>query len=128
MIGGAAAGKVSNAVVGEFIEDDADEMVKIVQDVFTDMAFEYLLNNKEAEKSVDKLKDKLDGKVLKDMFASSDREQFARNMLTPIIEKETAKREVIHRLSSEQMINSIRTVLEEINDAYVAEENDTVFA
>lgn len=128
LIGGAAAGKVSNAVVGEFIEDDADEMVKIIQDVFTDMASEYLLSNKEAEKSVDKLKDKLDGKVLKDMFASSARKEFARNLLTPIIEIETAKREVIHNLSSEQMITSIRIVLEEINDAYEVEENNTVFA
>lgn len=128
VIGGAAAGKVSNTVVGEFIEDDADEMVKIIQDVFTDMAAEYLLNNKEAEKSVDKLKDKLDGKVLKDMFASGDRKQFARNLLTPIIEVETAKREAIHNLSSEQMITSIRIVLEEINDAYVADENGIVFA
>lgn len=127
LIGGAAAGKVSNAVVGEFIEDDADEMVKIIQDVFTDMASEYLLSNKEAEKSVDKLKDKLDGKVLKDMFASSDRKQFARNLLTPIIEAETAKREVIHNLSSEQMITGIRTVLEEIDDAYGADERDAVF-
>ena len=114
--------------MGEFIEDDADEMVEIIQDVFTDMASEYLLSNKEAEKSVDKLKDKLDGKVLKDMFASSARKEFARNLLTPIIEIETAKREVIHNLSSEQMITSIRIVLEEINDAYEVEENNTVFA
>ncbi len=47
-------------------------MVKIIQDVFTDMASEYLLNNKEAEKSVDRLKEKLDGKILKDMYARSD--------------------------------------------------------
>ena len=126
-LGGAAAGKVSNAVVGEFIEDDADEMVKIIQDVFTDMASEYLLCNKEAEKSVDKLKDELDGKVLKNMFASSDKKEFARNLLTPIIETETAKREVIHNLSSEQMITGIRTVLEEINDEYEDDENSTVF-
>ena len=88
----------------------------------------FLLSNKEAEKSVDKLKDKLDGKVLKDMSASSDRKEFVRKLLTPIIETETAKREVIHNLSSEQMITSIRTVLEEINDAYEADENNTVFA
>ena len=128
LIGGAAAGKVSNAVVGEFIEDDADEMVKIIQDVFTDMASEYLLNNKEAEKAVDKLRDKLDGKVLKDMFASSDRKEFARKLLTPIIETETSKREVIHNLSSEQMVDSIRSVLEEINDTYEADKNSAALA
>lgn len=128
LVGGAAAGKATNAVVGTFIEDDADEMVEIIQAVFTDMASEYLLSNKEAEKSVDKLRDKLDGKILKDMFASSDRKLFARNMLTPIIEKETAKREIIHNLSTEQMMNSVKTVLEEINDTLVAEGQDVVFA
>ena len=115
-IGGTATGKVSNTVVGEFIEDDADEMVEIIQEVFTEMVSEYLLSNKEAEKSVDKLRDKLDGKVLKNMFSSSDRKGFARKLLTPIIEAETAKREVIHNLSSEQMVSSLRTVLEEINN------------
>lgn len=128
LAGGAVAGKATNAVVGAFIEDDADEMVTIIQDVFTDMASEYLLSNKEAEKSVDKLRDKLDGKTLKNMFACSDRQQFARDILTPIIEKETAKREIIHSLSTEQMINSVRTVLEEISDTIVLDKHDTAFA
>lgn len=128
LVGGAAAGKATNAVVGAFIEDDADEMVKIIQDVFTDMASEYLLSNKEAEKSVDKLRDILDGKMLKNMFASSDRKQFARNMLVPIIEKEVSKREIIHELSTEQMVNCVKAVLEEINDTTIEDNGDTAFA
>ena len=128
LVAGVAAGKATNAVVGAFIEDDADEMVEIIQDVFTDMASEYLLSNKEAEKSVDKLRDKLDGKKLKDMFASSDRKQFARNLLTPIIESETAKREMIHNLTTEQMTNSVKTVLEEIGDTLIAEGHNISFA
>lgn len=128
LLAGAAAGKATNAVIGTFIEDDADEMVEIIQNVFTDMASEYLLSNKEAEKSVDKLKDKLDGKTLKDMFASGDREQFARNLLTPIVEKETSKREVIHNLTTEQMTNSVKVVLEEIGDTLAADGHDLSFA
>lgn len=128
IIGGSAAGTASNAVMGEFISDDADDMVKIIQDVFTDMASEYLLNNKEAEKSVDRLKDKLDGKTLKDMYASSDRKEFARSLLTPIIEKEVTQREFIHSLSSEQIISGIRSTLEEISDDYEGDENDLGFA
>lgn len=65
ILGGVAAGKVTNTVVGVFVEDDADEMVKIIENVFTEMASEYLLSQKEAEKSVDCLRDKLDGKTLK---------------------------------------------------------------
>ena len=116
MVAGSAAGKVTNAVVGSFIEDDADKMVEIIQDVFTEMASEYLLSNKEAEKSVDRLKDKLDGKTLKDMFASNDRKKFARNLLIPIIENQISKREVIHKLTEEQMLYGIREVLEDISD------------
>ena len=128
IIGGAAAGKATDAVIGSFIEDDADEMVEIIQGVFVEMASEYLLSSKEGEKSVDKLKDKLDGKTLKDMFASGDRKKFARNLLTPIVEKETSKREIIHNLSEEQMINSVQFVLEEISDSIDLNGEDTVFA
>ena len=116
MLAGAAAGKVTNSVVGAFVEDDADEMVKIIEAVFADMASEYLLSQKEAEKSVDILRDKLNGKTLKNMYASSDRRAFARELLTPIIERETACRPVIHALTQNQMIGSIRQVLEEISD------------
>ena len=116
ILGGAAAGKATNTVVGAFVEDDADEMVKIIESVFTDMASEYLLSQKEAEKSVDRLRDKLDGKVLKNMYASSDRKKFARKLLTPIIARETACRPVIHVPTQNQMIIGIREVLEEIAD------------
>jgi len=111
---GAAAGKVTDKILGTFIEDDANEMVRIIESVFTDMVSEYLLNQKEAEKSIDRLGDKLSGKLLKDMFASKDREQFARDILTPIIENEVSKRRAIQLPSDEQMVVGLREVLEEI--------------
>lgn len=113
---GAAAGKATNAVLENFIEDDADEMVDIIQDVFKDMASEYLLSGKEAEKCVDRLRDELDGKKLKDMFASNDRKKYARELLTPIIERQTKKRELIHELTSDQMLFGVKEVLEDISD------------
>ena len=121
VLGGSVAGKVTNTVVGAFVEDDADEMVNVIESVFADMAGEYLLSQKEAEKTVDSLKDKLDGKTLKDMFASDSRSTFARNLLTPIIENQTSRRQVVHTLTSEQMTNSVRIVLEEIADTIVAD-------
>jgi hypothetical protein len=117
MLGGTAAGKVTDTVVGTFIENDADEMVKIIESVFADMASEYLLSQKEAEKSVDRLRNKLDGKTLKNMYASDDRKKFARDLLTPVIEKETIRRPVIHAPTQNQMLAGIREVLEEIADA-----------
>lgn len=113
---GMMAGKATDAVLGVFIEDDAKEMVRIIEEVFTDMVSEYLLNQKEAEKSVDKLGEKLTGKLLKDMFASTDRKLFARNLLTPIIENEVSKRHSIQLPSDDQMIAGLRTVLEDISE------------
>lgn len=114
--GGAAAGKVSGAVLNEFIEDDANKMVKIVEKVFTQLAEDYLLNKKEAENIIDKLKDKLTGKLLKDMFASSGRERFANNILEPLVEVEVKKRKVIKVPSAIEMSNGLREVLEELSD------------
>ena len=119
--GGTVAAKATDGIVGTFIEDDADEMVKMIEDVFKDLAADYLLNQKEAEKSVDRLKDQLDGKKLKDMFASSNRRQYAQDMLVPIIENETAKREFLPSIRAEQMANSLRLVLEEISDTLTVE-------
>lgn len=63
---GAVASKVTDTVVGSFVEDDADEMVKIIERVFGELAVDYLLNKEEAEKTTDRLRDKLDGKTLKE--------------------------------------------------------------
>ena len=99
-----------------FAEDDANEMVDIIQKQFESIANAYLLNQKEAEKCVDRLSEKLTGKVLKDMFACEDRASFARDLITPIVEKRVSQRESIKLPSNEQMIDSLRDILEEIAD------------
>ena len=114
---GAASSKVSNAVLGAFIEDDAEEMVRIIEKVFQDLATDYLLNQTEAEAVVDALKDELTGGTLKDMFASSDRKAFAKKLLVKHIGKEVQKRKRIIMPSDEEMKNSLRAVLEEIADS-----------
>lgn len=114
--GGVAASKVTDTVVGSFIEDDAEEMIRIIQKEFQKLSSEYLLNKVEAEKVVDRLQDKLNGKILKEMFASSDRQAFARDLLKPLIEKVVLKRKYINLPPDAQMIDKIRDVLEEISD------------
>lgn len=114
--GGTAAGKVSGAVLNEFIEDDANKMVKIIEKVFTQLAEDYLLNKNEAENIIDKLKDKLTGGFLKDMFASSNREVFAKNILEPLVEEEVKNRKVIKIPSDVEMSKGLRVVLEELSD------------
>ena len=114
--GGSLASKASDAVLGTFIEDDAEEMIRIIEKVFSDLASEYLINNKEADKIVSKLQDKLDGKKLKDMFESSDRKKFARNLLTPIIEDVVSNRKKIIAPTVQDMTNGLKEILEGISD------------
>lgn len=117
VVTGAVAGKASNSLLNHFIEDDAEEMVAIIQKEFEALAKEYLLNQKEAEKSVDRLAETLDGKVLKDMFASKNRKTFARNLLIPIIENETKMRKHIAAVSDVQILKSLKEILEDISDS-----------
>ena len=114
---GGAAGKLTGKVTDAIVEDDAETMVNILQKEFEAVAEEYLLNHIEAEKCVDRLSEKLSGKVLKDMFASKNRADFARSLIIPIVEKRVAQREIIALPSKEQMVESLRIVLEEIADA-----------
>lgn len=114
--GGSLAGKASDSLLGLFIEDDANQMTKIIEEQFRQLAEDYLLNQKEAESIVDALKADLTGSTLKDMFASSDRTAFARNLLISHIEKEVRERRPIRLPTDEQMVQGLRGVLEELAD------------
>lgn len=112
-VGGVAGGKLSNKVTTAiFGEDDAEKMVNIIQKQFEKMASDYLLTRKEAEKSVDSLREKLSGKILKDMFASQNKEKFAEELLKPIIEKEIKTRQKIYLPDNKQINKTIREILE----------------
>jgi hypothetical protein len=115
--GGAAANKVSSAVLNEFIEDDADEMVRIIEEVFIELAEDYLLNQEEAENIIDNLKTDLAGSTLKDMFASANRRDFAGNLLIDHIENEVMNRKKIQLPSKVEMQSGLRVVLEEMADS-----------
>lgn len=118
LIGSIAAGgvsaKASNAVLGVFIEDDAEEMVKIIQDVFQKMAADYLLNQDEADRIVKKLSKSLTGKVLKKMFASEDRKDFAYKLMIDLVEDEVKNRKYIYLPTKKEMVNGLRLALEDI--------------
>lgn len=112
---GGAANKASDAILGEFIEDDADEMVRIIEKQFGELAKDYLLSQKEAEKVIDNLKSVLDGKKLKDMYSNKNRKEYAKNLLIPLIEKEISRRPKINAPTLMQMRDSLQDVLEEIS-------------
>ncbi len=114
--GGSAANKVSSAVTDTFIEDDANEMIDIIQDEFKDIAFDYVLNREEGETAVDYLKQDLDASRLKDMYASSDRRRFARELIVPNVELVARNRKRVQAPSRRQLLNGLRSVLEKMDD------------
>lgn len=117
IVGGTVTGKASKAVLDQFIEDDANEMVRIIQSVFGDMASDYLLSQGEAERIVEQLGQNLTGNTLKDMYASSNRYSFAMHLLVPLVEDEVKKRRKISIPTNQQITQGLRKILENLADA-----------
>ena len=59
--GGAVAGEVSDAVMKTFVEDDANKMVRIIEEAFLTMASDYLLTQREVEHVIEHLGESLTG-------------------------------------------------------------------
>lgn len=114
---GGAANKITNSILDEFIEDDAKEMLNIIEKQFEKLAFDYILNQKEAEKVTDSLREILNGKKLKDMFSSEDKKAFAKNLLEPLINREVLKRKKVTLPSYSNMQCGLVDFLEELSDA-----------
>lgn len=112
VLGGTVAAKATSSVLDEFIEDDAEEMVNIIEKRFKIFATDYLVNSSEADNVVDKLHDKLTGDTLKDMFSSSNRNSFADNLLRPIFEEVIRERPTIKAPTAKELTLGLQELLE----------------
>jgi hypothetical protein len=114
--GGTAAGKAGHNVMSKFIEDDAVEMVNIINERIVPLAQSYLLSKEELNLVIDDLKIELEKEKLLQMFVSKDRNKFADDMLTEIIEKVVSWRARIMLPNAEEFIKGIGRVLELSNN------------
>lgn len=114
--GGTVVAKGTGKILDTFVEGDANKMVKIIEDIFKELAFDYLLNEQEAKNICEKLQGKLSGSELKKMFASNDKRSFAQNILVPIVENEVKGRSKIQLPSNKELVFGLREVLEELED------------
>jgi len=115
LAGGVAAQKASEVVLDSFIEDDAKEMLRIVEKVFGEIAVEYLLTENEAEEVIEEFKSRYDiPELLRDMYASNDRHSFAKRKIKIIVEDVVSKRRVITLPGNEQLIVKSGEVIEEL--------------
>ncbi len=110
--GGSIAGDATKYILDDLIEDDAKEMLRIVESEFKELAGDYLVNQDEAESVADRLKEKIDASTLKDMYASSSRYGFAEDMMRPIFDNVVRKRRHITLPDNASLLSGIRNVLE----------------
>ena len=115
--GGAVAGEISSSIMDAFIEDDADKMVKIIEEAFLVLATDYLLTQRETEHVIDHFGESLTGGDLKDMFANDNKMQFAKKIILPHIEREIKRRKKIESISDTSMQYGLRLLLEDMSDA-----------
>lgn len=97
--GGIAVGwlaqKGGEYIAGKVLEEDSEKMLKIIQEEYYQLCVDYFVNDKEAETVANMLSKELSGTKLKDMFASEDRNSFARELMVPLFEEISEQRQSI---------------------------------
>lgn len=115
--GGSAASTIASSVLDNFIEDDAKEMLCIVESVFGDLASDYLLNEQEAKIVIEKIQSLDLPDLLRDMYASSNRRDFAKNKIEPMMEQIAKNRSRVKLPSNQQLVTATSHVIEELIDS-----------
>ena len=123
MGGGAAAGALTNKIVGHFIKDDAEEMQRIIQKKVEEICVDNLMNKNEVDELVDNLSKDLSGNKLKDMHASKDRERFVDEMVEPLVDGILAKRPRITGNVDDEIEQGLVDLLNELTEEAEADES-----
>ncbi|MDO5443429.1 MAG: hypothetical protein Q4G10_07135 [Bacteroidia bacterium] len=108
--GSLAAGALANLIS----EDDATEMLAIIQEMFPIVAEEYFITEDEVNKAVDNLQVLITSDTLKKMYAFGDRSVFARQLIESAIDPVIAEREHIELPDEETYTECVKEVLNEI--------------
>ena len=117
LAGGTAASKTATVVLDEFIEDDAKQMLVIMETVFGELCLEYLLNEEEARAVLEDFQSMDLPDTLRDMYASDDRDAYALSVLEPLVEAQAKAREFVELPSSEDLVGRTGLILREAAEA-----------
>ena len=117
LAGGTAASKTATAVLDEFIEDDAKQMLAIMETLFGELCAEYLLNEEEARAVLEDFQSMDVPDTLRDMYASDDHDAYARGVLEPLVEDRAAARTPVALPSSEDIVRQTGLILREMAEA-----------
>lgn len=118
---GVFSAKATKTVTSLFLEDDAEEMVRIIEKEFSIIANNYLLNREEVEKVAVQMQSVLKVKTLKNMYNSPSKINFANSLIIPMVENIATDRKKIISPSEESFSKGIQFLLEDNLGEYFLE-------
>lgn len=92
MLGGTVGTLASKKLLDQLVDDDAKEMLELLQGHLRVLAEDYLLTQPEVEQLLPRLQEKITAELLRDMYGSSDRRALVFGALEPLFEEVAAKR------------------------------------
>ncbi len=117
---GWGASEGAKAITAQLTEDDADEMIRIINEQFTLIAAEYFLNEDEVNLAVENLQGLISSEMLKSMYQYRDHSGFARQLIEMAIDPIVATRSVVTLPSedeySEYLVEVLEKVYEDVNN------------
>lgn len=120
LAGGAIGGNIGNSatrsIVGEFIEDDAVALTRIIEDSFCQLAQDYLLTQEEIDIILGEIARVLQNGVLLDMFASSNRQDFADRLVQEQIERLIRGRARIYLPNDTELVQNIQALIKDASN------------
>lgn len=120
LAGGAIGGNIGNSatrsIVGKFIEDDAVALTRIIEDSFCQLAQDYLLTQEEIDIILEEIARVLQNGVLLDMFASSNRQDFADRLVQEQIEQLIRGRARIYLPNDTELVQNIQALIKDASN------------
>lgn len=112
LAGGVAAEGSVRFVLDGLIEDDAQEMLRTLQQVFVEQAELHLVSQHEGEAILDALRREELPSLLRDMYCADDRHAYAAKLLQPHIKTHLAKRAKVSIPSDADMLAALIPILD----------------
>jgi hypothetical protein len=111
---GWGANEGAKAIAGLIAEDDAAEMIRVIEAQFSQIASEYFLNEEEVNQSVENLQGLTTAEMLKQMYQYRDHESFARQLIEMAIDPVVAQRPYVELPSEDEYSEYLTNVLEAV--------------
>ena len=119
---GWGANEGAKAVADLIAEDDANEMIEIIENLFSVIASEYFLNEDEVNQSIENLQAIITSEMLKQMYQYRDHEDFARQLIEMAIDPVVAERQYVELPSEDEYADFLTGVLKAISEDMNSEE------